>query len=90
MGWNKRFFNCPGYRSQIGPYYGKGVGLISVVGWIQESEAAFGRTFSQGEASNPNPNASSQHLKTWMERIGPYYWIGMDSILIMELKQIGF
>ena len=45
MGWNKRFFfNGPGYHSQIGPYYGKGMDWTSVMGWIQESEAAFGRT----------------------------------------------
>ena len=80
MGWTKRFFfNGPGYHSQIGPYYGKGMDWTSVMGWIQESEAAFGRIlFFEGQASNPNPKASKQNLNSWMERIGPYYWIGMD------------
>ena len=32
------------------------------------------------QASNPDPNASGQQSHTRMERIGPYYWIGMDWI----------
>ena len=34
--------------------------------------------FLKDQASNPSPNFSKQHLNLWMERIGPYCWMGAD------------